>query len=345
MGKPGKRPLVVAPLEDRIIQRAILDVLQGAEELNGVQDVLATPTSIGGIPKRGVDCAIEMIEEAWQAGYRYAAGSDIRGFFTKIPKQMVIDFLSMEIAEPDFLHLVERALTVELSNADQMSAEDLHLFPTGPDGVAQGCPLSALAGNIVLRDFDQQMNEVGRGLICIRYIDDFLILGRKASSVRKGMDAAKENLRALGMDTYDPETSPNKAFIGALANGYVFLGHKLIPGQYPPSDAAQAKLKKSIDRLVGDGQKAIEKVVTGRRLKPSDKTFAPTLVAISNTVQGWKGSFRSSNCPSTFGVLDGWVHNRISDFESYFRTHTQHKPAKLRDMALGVMPLVDPFPL
>lgn len=31
-GKPGKRPIVVAPLEDRIVQRALLDVLQGARE-------------------------------------------------------------------------------------------------------------------------------------------------------------------------------------------------------------------------------------------------------------------------------------------------------------------------
>src|SRR5690606_11866803 len=45
-GKPGKRPIVVAPLEDRIVQRAILDVLQDAQEIRGIQRVLRTPTSI-----------------------------------------------------------------------------------------------------------------------------------------------------------------------------------------------------------------------------------------------------------------------------------------------------------
>src|SRR3990170_2104791 len=44
----GKRPVVIAPIEDRIVQRAILDVLQDAKELAEVQAVLSTPTSIGG---------------------------------------------------------------------------------------------------------------------------------------------------------------------------------------------------------------------------------------------------------------------------------------------------------
>jgi hypothetical protein len=340
--KQGKRPIVVAPLPDRIVQRAILDVLQEAEELTGVQSVLATPTSIGGIPGRGVDCAIELIDKAHQGGCRFVAGSDIRGFFNQIPKSRVFEFLAVEVNEPAFMALVERALTVDLSNAGQMSAEDLHLFPTGADGVAQGCPLSALAGNIVLKDFDKRMNEASRGLICIRYIDDFVILGRQLSSVRKGMEAARAILRDLGMDTYDPVSSPTKAFEGPLGGGQVFLGHELIPDRYPPSIGAQKRLQSSINHLIGEGQKAIDKAVSGRRLRPNDKTFAATIVAISNTVQGWKGSFRSSKCPVTFGRLDAWVHRRIRDFESYFRTHTQNSSPAARDLALGFVPLMSP---
>jgi hypothetical protein len=43
IGKPGKRPLVIAPLDDRIVQRALLDVLQDANDLPSVQAVLKTP--------------------------------------------------------------------------------------------------------------------------------------------------------------------------------------------------------------------------------------------------------------------------------------------------------------
>lgn len=337
-GKGGKRPIVVAPIEDRIIQRAILDVLQSAKNLPGIQAVLATPTSIGGIPGRGVDCAIELIDDACQEGRTFAAGSDIRGFFTKIPKQRVLESLASDTVEPDFIALVERALTVELANADQLSAEDLHLFPTGDDGVAQGCPLSALAGNIVLQGFDADLNNPRRGLTCIRYIDDFIVLGKTLESVRKGMAAAKAKLTTLGMDTYDPEGSPNKAFIGPLG-GQVFLGHGLVPGSYPPSEAAQLKLKRRVNELINEGQRAIDKALQGRKLGHVDKTFAATVLAISNTLQGWRGSFRSSRCPDTFRELDSWVRRRMTDFESYFRTHSKNANAAARTAALGVAPL------
>ena len=59
----------------------------------------------------------------------------------------------------------------------------LSLFPNETIGVAQGSALSALAGNIALREFDAEMNS--RGLVCVRYIDDFMLLGgSKLSSVR-----------------------------------------------------------------------------------------------------------------------------------------------------------------
>jgi len=335
----GKRPLVIAPLPDRIVQRAILDVLQQSGELAEVKAVLDTPTSIGGIPGRGVECAITLIEEAWDNGCRYAAGSDIKAFFTKIPKKQVVDFLTRAVPDPSFVALVEKALAVELQNASQMTPEDLHLFPTGPDGVAQGCPLSALAGNIVLRDFDRLLNDPARGVVCVRYIDDFIILGKKADHVRKAMASAQRHLTALGMDIYDPETDKRKAFMCPLSDGPEFLGHTLERGRYPPAPDAQKRLQQSVTHLIQAGKKAVAKALAGHQLKPSEKDFAATVVAINNTLKGWKGSFRSSNCPSTFEALDTWVQQQLGNFYAYLRTHSQGKPAKLKNAALGVAPL------
>lgn len=337
----GKRPLVIAPLPDRIVQRAILDVLQQSPELADVKEVLETPTSIGGIPGRGVDCAIKLIEEAWNSGCRFAAGTDIKGFFTKIPKGEVVTFLNGAVPDPSFVLLVEKALAVELQNASQMAADDLHLFPTGPDGVAQGCPLSALAGNIVLRDFDRVMNDPGRGVVCIRYIDDFIILGKKADHVRKAMASARQHLTALGMDIYDHATDPKKAFLCPLSDGPEFLGHTLAKGRYPPAPDAQKRLQQSVTTLIQGGKKAIDKALSGHTLKSNEKAFAATVVAINNALKGWKGSFRSSNCPSTFQAVDTWVQQQLGNFHAYLRTHSNGKPAKLRNAALGIAPLVE----
>lgn len=338
-GKVGKRPIVVAPLCDRIVQRAILDVLQDGRDMPAIKSVLATPTSIGGIPGRGVENAIKLFDQCAADGCKFVAGSDIAGFFTKIPKADVIDFLKNEVTDPAFLDLISAALTVELSNAGKLSPDDLRLFPTGDDGVAQGCPLSALAGNIVLRDFDLLMNDPKRGLICIRYIDDFIIVGRRSDNVVKGMEAARALLNKMGMNIYDPDKDPGKAFVGRIGEPHVFLGRKLIPGHYPPAEAAKLKLKRSIDELINDGQKAIGKVVKGRQLKTTDKAFAPTIVAINNAIRGWRGSFKGSNCPDVFAELDGWISRRIADFERYLDVNAPKRKGGIRELALGLRQL------
>jgi RNA-directed DNA polymerase len=340
-GKAGKRPIVVAPLPDRIVQRAILDVLQKATDLPHVQEVLATPTSVGGIPGRGVDMAIKLFDGCQMNGDRFVAGSDISGFFTKIRRDQVVDLLRTDTDEQDFLELLMNALTVELRNADALDPEDRKLFPTGPDGVAQGCPLSALAGNIVLRDFDRRMNDPARGITCIRYIDDFILIGRSRASVQKALAAARSQLAELGMNIYDPITHPSKAFIGEIGQPHVFLGYEIIPGRYPPSPVACESLMDRIDALINAGKASIRKVVAQRALSTSDRCYAQTIAAIDNTVKGWRGSFQLSTCQASFDRLDRQLERRLKDFDAFFLSKTAGLPYVRRRRALGVGVLAD----
>ena len=55
------------------------------------------------------------------------------------------------------MSLLEHAIATELENADEVK-EWIHLFPQEDIGVPQGSSLSAVAGNIVLRDFDKTLN-------------------------------------------------------------------------------------------------------------------------------------------------------------------------------------------
>lgn len=338
-GKTGKRPIVVAPLEDRIVQRALLDVLQDATEIEAVQRILETRTSIGGIRGRGVDHAIALFAERVEAGDKYVAGSDISGFFQKIPPAKVIQFLHDSGVEPEFTQLVQAALTVELANEDRLSEEDRALFPTGEDGVAQGCPLSALAGNIVLEGFDRQMN--AGNVTCVRYIDDFIVIGKSLEAVQGAMASAKTILSDLKMDIYDPVKAPTKAFIGAIGEPHVFLGYRLVPGVYPPSEAACDKLIERIAALIKDGQRSISKAVTDRPLTSQDRCYAQTLVAIDHAIQGWKGSFKSSNSPEVFRNLDALIDRRLADFRRfYLEKLTKRTPAQQR-RAMRVTLLAD----
>jgi retron-type reverse transcriptase len=187
----GDRGLVVSPLPDRIVQRALLDVLH-RHDSDTIQSIIECPTSFGGIPGRGVQDAIIEIERVRNAdGAAWLAGSDISGFFTKIVVADVVDFVRDAVNDDDFTKLFEDALKVELANTSMMSPKDLELFPREGIGVAQGCPLSAFAGNIFLRNFDEVMNE--GPITCLRYIDDFILLCSSETEARLAMTKAKRH--------------------------------------------------------------------------------------------------------------------------------------------------------
>jgi RNA-directed DNA polymerase len=338
-GKAGKRPLVIAPLADRIVQRAILDVLQDAPDLPAVREVLSIPTSIGGIRYRGVDMALDLVDAAFLAGAKHVAGSDIAGFFTKIPRQAVADFVRSSVNDDEFADLFERAMTVELENADALASEDLHMFPTGADGVAQGCPLSAFAGNVVLREFDAAMND--RGVTCIRYIDDFIVLAANRSKVVKAMASAKAMLTALGMETYDHETSPKKAFLGEITEGKVFLGYEIIPGLYPPSPASQAGLLTRIEAELKSGKGAMRDAAKGVPVATHAKSYAYTLAAVDKIIHGWASSFRRSRCQNSRVALDHKIDRLLNDFELHYRRQIVDLDAYGKRRVTGVRLLQD----
>lgn len=131
-GKTGVRPLVVAPIANRVVRRAILEVLQGYgdEDENhrqrwagvaAVRNIMATPTSVGGIKKRGVPEGLALIDKAVRAKSCWFVRSDIKNFFTRIPKADVCAFMRDAIQDDEeFLELFDLALATSLENQDEL---------------------------------------------------------------------------------------------------------------------------------------------------------------------------------------------------------------------------------
>jgi len=253
-GKVGKRAIVIAPIGDRIVQRAILDILYEYCPSDDLRLVLRTPTSVGGVPGRGVGHALAQIAKAEDNGAIYGIRSDIRNFFPSFPRKDVLSYLEREIDDTLFLDLFERAVAVELENREALGC-DADLFPLGEDGVAQGSPLSVLAGNIVLRQFDAELNS--RGVTCVRYIDDFLILANSKNAASKALKAGLTLLSALKLKAYAPEDGSGKAEEGLLTNGFEFLGYSLVRGLNPPSPNSRAKFLSKVEAEIAEGKKWI----------------------------------------------------------------------------------------
>jgi RNA-directed DNA polymerase len=288
------RPIVVATLESRVVQRAILQVVQPRrnsklyKRLNRLKDVLECPYSLGGNPDGGVPKAIEAVTGALREGYVIFFKSDIRSFFTAIPHQPIVDFVREQTNDEKITKLFARGLEIEIENKEELG-EYFHLFPSGGVGVPQGSSLSALSGNILLNDFDTKMNQMG-DIRCFRYIDDLIILGKTNEIVQNWRARAETLLKKFKMRLYDPAQTPAKAQIGHSRDGFTYLGCALRGTQVSPAAASRSRLLAKIDERIVDAKR----LILSYRANESGRTgkaFVQTLADIDRVTFGWGQSY------------------------------------------------------
>jgi RNA-directed DNA polymerase len=238
------RPVVVGTISNRIVRRAILDVVQETETLKRFFD---NPFSFGGIAEKGVSNAVLLAKQAIRDGAKFFITSDIASFFTAIPKDKVFEILDKHIQDKKFLELLRAAVTTELVNLSDLN-EDRKRFPLENRGVAQGSCLSPLIGNILLHEFDQVMNS--KKAKCYRYIDDFIILGQSTDVVRAAFAEALEILNDLGLTAYKPDDGTKKAVFGQVSESFLYLGTEFTKDQHlRPSRASKNNILDSVSEL------------------------------------------------------------------------------------------------
>jgi RNA-directed DNA polymerase len=308
--KTGKfRPIVLAPVESRIVQRAILNVLM---DVSGLQPFIKTPFSFGGIRgeraseriKRERSEAVSAVPAAIKAvlseigdGARYVASADIKSFFTRISKDAVTKIIAEAVKDDELISLFRSAIDVELSNMAQLRDKATD-FPIEDIGVAQGNSLSPLLGNIILAEFDRVLNE--GDCRCIRYIDDFIILAPSKKAANARLRKAKEILATLGM-----ELSPEKSSVGGapIEEGFDFLGINICPGAVRPGSKAQAKICNSVKTAFDESLKAMRGVQHGQQFE-RPYSFASTLKRVDGMIDGWGKHYWFCNDRQAFENLD-----------------------------------------
>jgi len=335
----GYRGIVLASIHNRVVERAWLDALQAGSSL--VRDVITYPTSVGGVPDRSVPHGLKLIRDAIDSGRRYFVRSDISGFFDSIARNSVIERISRDINDDKFVSVLRAATTVTLANEVALG-EDRKVFPSSDLGVAQGSPLSPLFGNILLYDFDKKFND--RGVICVRFIDDFLILASDQRSANKAFQSAKEFLTGLALSCHDPfagVVNAEKAQSGHVDSGFIFLGYDIRPGLFQPSNKARQKLEKAIDARIYAGKKAISELKSVPDGAENTSRYAQTIVSIDRIVRGWGNSFAYGNAQSTINQLDERIDAKLNNFRNWYSDQIRGQDLKVRRRTGGVCLLGD----
>lgn len=157
--KPGsseKRPLGVPTVRDRIVQTALVHVIEP------ILDATFHERSFGFRHGRGCHDALRCVEGLLEAGYVYVVDADLKSYFETIPKDRLMEIIRQKISDRRILELIKAFL-------DQGVLEELRTW-TPEAGVPQGAVLSPVLANAYLNPLDHQMAE--RGFQMVRYADD-----------------------------------------------------------------------------------------------------------------------------------------------------------------------------
>jgi RNA-directed DNA polymerase len=292
----GVRKLGVPPVLDRFIQQAVLQVLQKR------WDSTFSDHSYGFRPGRSAHQAVAKAQQYLAEGYRWVIDLDLEKFFDQVCHDKLMARIAARIRDRRVLRLIRAFLVVGVMENGLVSAVG--------EGMPQGGPLSPLLSNLVLDEWDQELER--RGHRFVRYADDSNVYIRSERAGKRVM----ASLTAFITKRLKLKVNHAKS---AVARPWErkFLGFSFTSGPQPRRRIAP----KAVERFKGRVRE-----LTGRARGVSLTSMVEDL---SPYLRGWRGYFGFCQTPSVLRDLEQWLRRRLRAVQWTHWKHGQRRYAEL----------------
>ena len=275
----GVRELGIPTVGDRLIQQALLQVLQP------LIDPTFSAHSYGFRPGRSAHGAVLAAQQHVQAGYRVVVDVDLERFFDRVNHDILMDRLAKRIADKRVLRLIRRYLQAGIL----MHGVSIERH----EGTPQGGPLSPLLANVLLDEVDRELER--RGHRFVRYADDSNVYVRSQRAGERVLQALRGCYAKLRLRVNESKTAVAPVW------GRKFLGYCMQltkAGEVIRAVSAEA-MTKLRERL---------RLLTCRTRGRSLEQVAEDLRAY---VPGWKAYFQLAQSSRALRQLDKWLRHRL----------------------------------
>ena len=274
----GVRKLGIPTVLDRFIQQAVMQVLQRK------WDWTFSEHSYGFRPGRSAHQAVEQAQQYIAAGYRWCVDLDLEKFFDRVSHDKLMGRVAQRVSDRRMLKLIRAFLTAGVMENGLVSPVD--------EGTPQGGPLSPLLSNIVLDEFDRELER--RGLRFARYADDCNVYVRSKRAGERVMESLKRFIATKLKLKVNQQKS-------AVARPWErkFLGFSFTNSGIP---------KRRIAPKAADRFKERVRELTRRTRGVSIERMAEEL---TRYLRGWLGYFGKCETPSVLVGLEQWLRRRL----------------------------------
>jgi RNA-directed DNA polymerase len=194
-----QRPLGIASLEDKLVQRAVAEVMNAVYE----EDFLGF--SYGFRPGRSQHHALDALAVGMRKKkVNWVLDADVRGYFDAIDHGWLVKFLEHRIADQRVLRLIQKWLNAGVMEEGRWTASDV--------GAPQGATISPLLSNVYLHYvFDlwvQQWRQrkANGDVVVVRFADDFLVGFQHKTDARRFLDELRERMRNFALELHPEKT-------------------------------------------------------------------------------------------------------------------------------------------
>lgn len=302
----GERELGIPTVVDRLIQQALLQVLQPRI------DPTFSQHSYGFRPGRRAHDAILQAQAHIEAGYRIVVDVDLEKFFDRVNHDVLMDRLSKRIDDKAVLCLIRRYL--EAGMMAQGVVTERH------EGTPQGGPLSPLLANVLLDEVDRALER--RGHRFVRYADDCNVYVRSRAAGERVLSGLRHLYGRLRLRINETKSAVACVFERSFL-GYAF-------GRLPNRGVKRKVAPKALARLK-DRLRQKTRRTCGRSIEQVAEDLRAYLL-------GWKEYFRLARMPRVLGDIDEWLRRRLRMLHlvQWKRGRTAYRAL----IALGAAPVV-----
>lgn len=276
----GIRTLGIPTVLDRLIQQALLQVLQPLVEAT------FSESSYGFRPGRNAHQAIRASQRHIEQGRPWVVDIDLEKFFDWVNHDMLMSRIARHVDDERVLKLIRRYLEAGLMRGGVEEGRST--------GTPQGSPLSPLLSNILLDDWDRELER--RGHAFCRYADD--------CNIYVGSEAAGRSLLA-SMTVFLERKLKLRVNAGksacARSRERKFLGYTLTAVK---NATTRVRFARESEHRLRERVRELLRMGRGRSLKATIATLNPVL-------RGWAGYFCLSMSRTAWKDLDGWLRRRL----------------------------------
>lgn len=274
----GVRELGIPCVLDRLIQQAILQVLQPRI------DPTFSEHSYGFRPGRRAHDAIRAATRHIESGREWVVDVDLEKFFDRVNHDVLMDRLEKRVPDRRVLALIRRYLMAGIMDGG--------ITMERYEGTPQGGPLSPLLANVLLDEVDRALEE--RGHAFARYADDCNVYVRSQRAGERVMGLLRRLYGRLRL-----RINTSKSAVGHVTERG-FLGFQASR----PKDGWRWKVTAKALESFKDRVREITARTGGR-------SIAVVVSELRSYMNGWKPYYGLAKMPTMFGDLDGWIRRRL----------------------------------